>query len=365
MNLLECEGKKILKECGIAIPQGQLVTGRELPQGLSYPLALKSQVPVGGRGKAGGIRIVKDAGEAAKALEEIRNLRIKGHLPSAILAEETVEIRQELYISFTIDRKEKKELLLFSQSGGMDIEEINREHIVALTINPLLGLQEYQINRLFFGSSIADEPKKQIKAMVRKLYRLFKEKKLELLEINPLVITAADTVICLDAKVILEDILYYLDSSRLPRAQYSFEETTHALGVNGVELSGDIALITSGAGLGLATIDEIMCLGGSVRAFVDMGPLVHHKEEMMKVIRLAADLKPKAFLFVYFFQVASCVAMAEAIVNTVGDIPTAVRSRGREEAEAKMLLEQKGCYVTTNFHDAVSNAIALASKGGM
>lgn len=364
MNLLEFEGKALLKEYGINVPRGQQVTSPDQLQELHYPVVIKSQVPVGGRGKFGGICVVDTVEAAREAYERIGKLKIKGYLPSAILAEEAVQIQEELYFSLSVDRRNKMELLLFSEAGGMDIEKVDKERIKAISIDPILGLQDYQFAQILLHATIKEEAKVGLRQVIRGLYGVFKARKLELLEINPLVLNSHGEWVCVDAKIVLDDNLCHKSNQEGARAPNSFEEATHGLGVNGVELEGDIALVTSGAGAGLATIDELKSHGGTVRAFVDLGPLVYDRDKMMEVIELVYDLKPKVVLFSFYFQVARCDTLSEAIVNSLRDIPVVVRARGRYEEEAREMLAQRGCYATSEFNDAVLKTIEMVSREG-
>lgn len=362
MNLLEFEGKALLRESGIRVPPGQRVTSPDQLQTMHYPVVIKSQVPIGGRGKSGGICVAETVDDAKEAYERIRKLRIKGYLPSAILAEEAVQIRQELYFSLSVDRRSKMELLLFSEAGGMDIEKVDKERIKAISIDPILGLQDYQLALILLHATIEEKAKVGLKQVIRGLYGVFKARKLELLEINPLVLDSAGEWVCVDSKIVLDDNLCHKNSQEAAKAPSSFEEATHGLGVNGVELEGDIALITSGAGAGLATIDELKSHGGTVRAFVDLGSLVYDRDKMMEVIELVYDLKPKVVLFNFYFQVARCDTLSEAIVNSLRDIPVVVRARGKYEEEAREMLAQHGCYATREFNDAVVKTIEMVSR---
>jgi len=338
------------------------VTSPDQLQTMYYPVVIKSQVPIGGRGKSGGICVAETVDDARAAYERIRKLKIKGYLPSAVLAEEAVQIRQELYFSLSVDRKKRMELLLFSEAGGMDIEKVDKDRIKAINIDPILGLQDYQLAQILLRASIDEQAKPGLKRILRELYGVFKSKKLELLEINPLVLDSGGEWVCVDTKIVLDDNLCHKRGQESARACASFEEATHGLGVNGVELEGDIALITSGAGAGLATIDELKSHGGTVRAFVDLGPLVYDRDKMMEVIELVYDLKPKVVLFNFYFQVARCDTLAEAIVNSLREIPVVVRARGRYEEEAREMLALHGCYSTREFNDAVLKTIEMVSR---
>jgi succinyl-CoA synthetase beta subunit len=259
-------------------------------------------------------------------------------------------------------RKRRMELLLFSEAGGMDIEKVDEDRIEAINIDPILGLQDYQLAQILRHANIDEQAKPGLKRILRELYGVFKSKKLELLEINPLVLDSAGEWVCVDAKIVLDDNLCHKRGQESTGVFASFEESTHSLGVNGVELDGDIALITSGAGAGLATIDELASHGGTVRAFVDLGPLVYDGGKMMEVIELVYDLKPRVVLFNFYFQVARCDTLAEAIVNSLREIPVVVRARGRYEEEAREMLRQHGCYATREFNDAVLKTIETVSR---
>lgn len=365
MNLLEFEGKALLKEHGLTVPMGKIISNAEQLQDFRFPAVLKSQVPVGGRGKSGGIRTVNNIEEAKIEFSQIKSLKIKGYLPTFILAEESVDIKHELYVSFGIDRKRKSEILIFSEEGGMDIEKADKKHIKLIYINPVTGLQNYHLNHILLNTSLQKHTNENLKNTLKILYETFKANKLELLEINPLIISCDNDIICLDSKIIADEIFYKRSPSLVPpinSAENTFEELTKALDINGVLLEGDIAVVTSGAGLGLATIDEINYYEGKILAFVDLGSSVYDKEKMKKAIRLIYDLNPKVILFNFNFQVASCYTLAEAISESLSHVPVVVRAKGKNQHEAKLILEEKGCFVTDDFNTAVQKTIQLQQK---
>lgn len=365
MNLLEFEGKALLREHGLTVPRGRIISSAEQLQDFHFPAVLKSQVPVGGRGKSGGIRTVNNIEEARTEFDRIKSLKIKGYLPTAILAEESVDIRHELYVSFGIDRRRKAEMLIFSEEGGMDIEKADKKDIRLIYINPVTGLQNYHLNHIFLNTSLQKHTNDNLKNTLKTLYKTFKENKLELLEINPLIVNSDGDIICLDSKITADEVYCKRPPSPVPSinsAESTFEELTKALDINGVLLEGDIAVVTSGAGLGLATIDEINYYEGKILAFVDLGSSVYDKQKMKKAIRLIYDLNPKIILFNFNFQVASCYTLAEAISESLCHVPVVVRAKGKNQHEAKLILEEKGCFVTDDFNTAVQKTIGLQQE---
>jgi succinyl-CoA synthetase beta subunit len=255
------------------------------------------------------------------------------------------------------------ETLLFSEAGGMEIEEVDKNQIKVIQIDPLVGLQNYQLNTVFLRTGLREEIKAKAREMVQKLYSVFKTNRLELLEINPLVVTPAGDLVCLDAKIVVDDSLMGKRDKTATAAPLSFEEKMKALGIHGVELDGDIAVVASGAGCGLSTIDTIKFHGGTIRAFVDLGPLVHDREKAEEVVKAVHELKPKVILFNFYFQVASCENLANSIVSALQEIPVVVRVKGRYEEEARSLLKLNNCEVTGDFRVAVAKALELVAGG--
>lgn len=367
MNLLEYQGKYILEQNDINVPSGVVISSPEQLKHISYPVVLKAQVPMGGRGKSGGVLIVQDLNQAQIAFEKIMSLKIKGHTPEGILAEELVKIQREMYFSLSIDREERKIALIFSELGGVNIEDIDRSNIKVIKINPLLGLQNYQLSEIFYGSKLDRDLITKTKDMVKKLYNIFMENKLELLEINPLTITEENKLVALDCKVTVDDnyiIPMHEEVLEKTTDDDSFETKIKAFGISAAELDGDISVVTSGAGLGLATIDAVDYYGGTVRSFTDLGGLVYDRDKMKSVIKLIKELRPKVILFNFFFQVARCDTLAEAIVNALdcNDIPIVVRVKGKYENEAKYILDTINCHITDDFGQSVIRAVKLCQE---
>lgn len=346
MKLYEYEGKRLFHKYEIPIAKGWL--WNEVPEDASYPLVAKVQVLTGGRGKLGGIQKVKDQIDLQKKVDVLSIMNIKGEKVTHIYVEETVDYKQEIYLSFIIDRNKKSPVLIVSGSGGVNIEDVSKEEILFIPINPLLGLQPFMIRKVSMFLGMEYQP---LANFIEKAWKLFKNEQAELVEINPLFILENGEFIAGDSKIILDGHVERADNPAVfPRSTDDFESRCSNLGTVGVELDGDIAVITSGAGLGMATYDLVSSRGSKVRALVDLGGHVIHDES--KAILLLKEIKalsPKGFLFNFYFQVASCKVLAAAIKAELGNTsyPVVVRLKGKDEEEAAEMLRQCSNVVTT------------------
>lgn len=358
MKLYEYEGKSIFRQYGIKTAKGWLL--HNLPNNIHFPVIAKTQVLTGGRGKLGGIQKVSNESELKTISNNLLNMTIKDEKVADVYIEEIVSYEKEFYISIAIDRNKKAPVLIVSDEGGVDIEEVPKEKILLLPINPLIGLQPYMIRKveLFFNDKFHF-----VSDLLEKMWRMFKEEQAELIEINPLFIQEEGNYIAGDAKVILDSSANRRSVPiMIERNNDSFEAKCSVLNTVGVELEGDIAVITSGAGLGMATFDLVSNSDLSVRALVDLGGhAIHDIEIANRLIDEIKMLQPKAFLFNFYFQVASCLVLAQAIENQLGnsDIPVIVRLKGQDEEQAVSILSKYSHIFAT---DKIQEAVRQISK---
>ena len=188
MKLFEYRGKELFDKYGISVPKGRLAKNEKDFSGLNFPFVLKAQVPIGGRGKAGGIKSVENVNDAKDKLSQIMGMNIKGYTVRKVLAEEKVDIKNELYLSITLDRSKRMSLILASTEGGMDIESVPDEKIFKEWINPLIGIQSFHIRGIISKLKLEKEEGKEVAKVISKIYKLFREYDCELVEINPLII---------------------------------------------------------------------------------------------------------------------------------------------------------------------------------
>ena len=368
MNLFEFEGKAILRECGVPIPDNQMVyTEAEMVE-IDYPFVLKAQVMAGGRGKAGGIRACQNEDDYIRNAHEILNMQIKGHQVCGILVEKMIDIQKELYLAITLQGVSKP-TLIFSSMGGMNIEEIARLHperIIKVEIDPYVRLKEYQLRSL--AEKIPDIDKEDFIQIVKKVEGIFFSSGALLVEINPLGVVDGK-LMALDAKFALDDhasktsntvkkimegrcrLHNYVESER--------EKTT----VTYVPLNGDIALISDGAGTGMLTLDMVYEQKGALACFCELGGMTT-EDVMYRALELALDKHPgvKSVIIVLIGGFNRMDNMARGIVQYVKDhavkIPIFTRMCGTMEAEGIQIMSDAGI---PTYYD-LTETVQLATK---
>jgi succinyl-CoA synthetase beta subunit len=373
MKLYEFQGKALLREAGIPVPRGAVVTASDR-SGLFAPSAVKAQVLSGGRGKAGGVLLADTLEEASQAADSILALELKGEPVKALLVEEKANIQAEYYLAVTFDGEERTPLFMASAAGGMDIESV-AEHtpgkILKLPVDPLWGLTDYKIRAM--ADFLGYEDRKEFSAFVRKMWKLFREKDAVLVEINPLVL-ADGGLIALDAKIEIDD-------DARPRQKALFEtmlsEQRRITGnaaeadagtITYVPLEGDVGLISDGAGTGMLTLDLIRDFGGEAADFCEMGGLTS-PEVMYDAMKAVFTDKPdiKSLLIVLIGGFNRMDEMAEGIVRYLKErpvsVPLVVRLCGTMEEEGKAIMNEAGLPVYDDLRTAVTDAVRFAAGG--
>jgi len=375
MRLLEFQAKRILKDRGIRVPKGVLVSSPEDLNQIALPAVLKAQVPVGGRGKAGAIRRVNQPKEARTAVQELFASTVKGYPVAALLAEEPVEIKREVYIAYLIDKQINLPLLIGSSAGGVDIEEVARNspsQIIKKHVNPILGIQDFMIRSLAKALNIDDT--RSLSYLIQAMVTLFHEVDASLVEINPLAITSGGMV-ALDAKLILDDKAAYRhkelfetlqsEQKKLDRRKKTQpEELAEGTGVTYVPLDGAIGIIADGAGTGMLTLDLVHEFGGQAANFCEMGGL-SNAETMEKAIEvILANPRVKVLLIGLIGGMTRMDEMAEGIVQyiqkTKRDFPMVIRMVGTKADEGKAKLKEVGIEPFEDLSAAVGAAVERA-----
>jgi len=363
MKLYEYEGKKLFQQYKINIPAGWLLP--DVPKAVTYPLIAKTQVLSGGRGKLGGIQKVHNQKELTSKANRLLSMTIHDEEVADVYVEELIIFKEEYYISIVIDRNIKSPVLIVSAEGGVNIEEVSKDKILFVPINPLVGLQPYMIRNI---EMFLKTKSRHLEDVINKVWTMFVKEQAELIEINPLFILENGDYTAGDSKVIL-------DSNGIRRSKPilikrdidNYESKCAALNTVGVELEGEVAIVTSGAGLGMATFDLISSNDLSVRTLVDLGGHAIHDIEVAKeLIQEIRKLNPRIFFFNFYFQVASCLNLATAIVDELGntDIPVVIRIKGQDEAKAlKLLGKYQNIYTTDSIKIACS--FAKEVSGGL
>jgi len=375
MRLLEFQAKRILKDRGIPVPKGVLVSSPEDLNQIALPAVLKAQVPVGGRGKAGAIRRVNQPKEAQTAIQELFASTVKGYPVAALLAEEPVEIKREVYIAYLIDKQVNLPLLMASSAGGVDIEEVARSSpskIIKKHIDPILGVQDFMIRSLAKALKIDDT--RGLWNLIQAMVTLFHEVDTSLVEINPLAITSGGMV-ALDAKLILDDKAAYRhkelfetlqsEQKRLDRRKKTLpEELAEGTGVTYVPLDGDIGIIADGAGTGMLTLDLIHEFGGRAANFCEMGGLSNAGTMEKAIEVILANPRVRVLLIGLIGGMTRMDEMAEGIVQytqkTKRDFPMAIRMVGTKADVGKAKLQEVGIEPFEDLSAAVEAAVKRA-----
>ena len=384
MNLHEYQAKSLLKQYGLAAPMGAVAgdatAAVQAAKGIqSNAYVVKAQIHAGGRGKAGGIKLVKTIAEveiAAKALLGKTLITYQnapdGQMVNKLLVEETLPIARELYLSMLVDRTLERVVVVASSAGGMNIEEIAATHpeqILQEVCDPLNGLVDFQARNLAFKLKI--EQVAEFTKLLKGLYKLFKENDLSLLEINPLIVTTDGKLVALDCKMSVDDNALYrqktLNDLRDLSQEDAKEAAAHAAGINYIALNGNIGCMVNGAGLAMATMDLIKLHGGMPANFLDVGGGAS-AETVTKAFKIIlADSNVRAILVNIFCGIMRCDIIAEGIITAVKEvgmtIPVVVRLEGTNVDLGKQMLRESGLNIISaeNLTDAAKQAVAAVS----
>ena len=376
MNLFEYQGKDLYKKYSITTPKSIFIKSiSDLTEnhGLSYPLVVKAQVQVGGRGKAGGIKVAKNHQELEEHIDAILGMDIKGHKVESLLIEEASEIISEYYISFTLDRSEKKYLMMLSSKGGMDIEEVaanNPEDLIKIYISPSLGLESKIITQAIKDANLNLDYIDELHEIISKLYKLFTEGDCDLVEVNPLAITnqgvsALDSKVSLDMNAIYrqDDFKKYEDEIPIPES----EKFAKSKGLNFIKLDGSVGIIGNGAGLVMSTLDVVAEHGGKAANFCDIGGGAKAETVTAALEVLESEEEVTSVLINIFGGITRCDLVAEGIVEaTKGKVlkwPLIVRLDGTNSKEGLEILS-KNANEKIIISESMDDAAKAAVEGG-
>ena len=324
MDLFEYQGKSLYQKFNINHPNSKLIKDlNDLndPINLNFPVVVKAQVQVGGRGKAGGIKVAKDINELTQYSEEILGMDIKGHKVEILLLEEASNILEEYYISFTLDRSEKKYLIMLSAKGGMDIEQVaeeNPDDLVKFHVSPSEKLTSSTISELINKGNLNKDHEESLSEIIENLYLMFTEGDCDLVEVNPLAITD-DGVMALDSKVSLDmNAKYkhpYFDDFEQEIPIPESEKNAKEKGLNFIKLDGSVGIIGNGAGLVMSTLDVVAENGGKAANFLDIGGGAKAETVSSALEVLEADQNVKSVLINIFGGITRCDLVAEGIIE--------------------------------------------------
>jgi succinyl-CoA synthetase beta subunit len=390
MNLHEYQAKSLLQRYGLPIPQSQVAENPQSAVEAAKSIGgdawvVKAQIHAGGRGKAGGVKVVKSyedveavaASLLGKPLVTYQNAP-DGQPVLQVLVEQTLPIARELYLSLLVDRSLERVVMVASAAGGMDIEEIaatQPEKILQEVCDPLNGLVDFQARNLAFGLGLAGE---QIAAFVRLakgLYKLFKENDLALLEINPLVVTAEGALVALDCKMSVDDNALYRQKALAEQRDWSQDDAkeaeAHNAGLNYIALNGNIGCMVNGAGLAMATMDLIKLHGGAPANFLDVGGGATAATVARAFKIILADSNVKAILVNIFGGIMRCDIIAEGIITAVKEvgiqIPVVVRLEGTNVELGRKMLSESGLSIISaaGLTDAAQQAVRAVNNAAV
>ncbi len=352
MDLFEYQGKSLYQDYDISHPKSFLVKDLKDLQGVSgvtYPVVVKAQVQVGGRGKAGGIKVANNQKELDKISKDIYGMDIKGHKVEVLLIEEASEILEEYYVSFTLDRSEKKYLMMLSSKGGMDIEQVAKDNpsdLKKLYISPSEGLNEKDLNDSIMEASLNEDYKTELFEIINKLYKLFQEGDCDLVEVNPLAITS-EGVMALDSKVALDmNAKFKHENFQVLENEIPIpdeEKFAKEKGLNFIKLDGSVGIIGNGAGLVMSTLDVVAEHGGSASNFLDIGGGAKSETVSAALEVLETDSDVKSVLVNIFGGITRCDLVAEGIVEATNGKklkwPIVIRLDGTNSKEGIEILK--------------------------
>ncbi|HAC34284.1 MAG TPA: ADP-forming succinate--CoA ligase subunit beta [Gammaproteobacteria bacterium] len=365
MNLHEYQAKQLFADYGIAVPQGS-VAATPSAAGEAASLVggnrwvVKAQVHAGGRGKAGGVKLVDSKTEVEETAKAMLGTHLvtfqtdeKGQPVNSVLIEEVSDIARELYLGAVVDRGAQRVIFMASTEGGMDIEEVAEktpEKILQAVVNPMVGLQPYQARKLAFGLQLQGDQIKQFTKLISRMAKMFVECDLSLLEVNPLVVTGGGQLVCLDGKVNIDDNALYrqpkLAAMRDASQENEMENQAAEHDLNYVALDGNIGCMVNGAGLAMATMDIIKLHGGDPANFLDVGGGAT-KERVAEAFKLIlSDDNVKAVLVNIFGGIVRCDLIADGVIAAVEEVgvnvPVVVRLAGNNAHIGAEKLDQSG-----------------------
>ncbi|KUK47094.1 MAG: Succinyl-CoA ligase [ADP-forming] subunit beta [Anaerolinea thermophila] len=376
MKIQEYQVKSIFSKFNIPIPRGQVALNasfvRQIAEDLGGKVVVKAQVLVGGRGKAGGIRLANDIDQAEEIATEMMGMEIKGLPIHKVLVEQAVDIERELYLGIATDRMDAVPVMIASSYGGVDIEEAAEEapeKITYIQINPLVGLCDFQIRCLAVSIDLPREYWRTFEKIARALWEIYETNDASLVEINPLVISEGNGLIALDGKMTVDDNALFrhpeLADLRDLDMEDSYEIEAQKYGISYIHMNGNIGCLVNGAGLAMATMDILKLKGGEPANFLDIGGGAGAEKVSSAFRILLSDSQVKAILVNVFGGITRCDEIARGITSAIAEqkgseIPIVIRLVGTNAEEGYQILEKHQFPVSLSLTDAAEKTIALA-----
>ena len=377
MKLHEYQSKQLFARYGIPIPKGRVAAtsneAKHIAEELGSRVVIKSQVLVGGRGKAGGIRLAKNPEEAEEFASQILAMEIKGLPVRKVLVDGAANIDKEIYLGITNDRAARKPVMMASASGGVDIEEIalhSPEKIIKIHIDPLLGLRDYQARDVAAGIDLPREHWRSFGQICHGLWKAYYECDATLAEINPLVITAGNQLLAVDGKMLLDDNALYrhpdLAEMRDLDVEAASEIEARKFGLSFIKLDGNIGCMVNGAGLAMTSMDLLKMLGGKPANFLDIGGGAGSDKVTAALRIILSDPNVKVILFNIFGGITRCDEVARGILTALEEVkpkvPMVVRLVGTNAEEGSRLLSGAKMITAVTLMEAAKKAVAAAQN---
>jgi succinyl-CoA synthetase beta subunit len=375
MKLHEYQSKQLFARSGIPIPHGRVANTASEVKSIAHELGgrvvIKAQVLVGGRGKAGGIRLAKNPDEAECLATLVLGMDLKGLPVRKVLVDEAISISKELYLSITNDRVQKKPIIIASASGGIDIEEVAQqspEKIIKLPIDPLLGLKDFQARDIAVGIDLPRDLWKSFTDIAKGLWKTYRECDAVLVEINPLVITSEQKLVALDGKILLDDNALFrhpdLMEMRDLDAEAPAEIEAQKYGLTYIKLDGNVGCMVNGAGLAMASMDMIKLFNGEPANFLDIGGGASAEKVTAAFRIILSEKAVKAVLINIFGGITRCDEVAKGLLNALMEIkptiPIVVRLEGTNAEEATRMLAEAKITSCDSLVEAAKAAVELA-----
>ncbi len=380
MDLYEHQGKELFAHAGVPVAQGRVAytvdEARAAAEAIGGKVVVKSQVLTGGRGKAGGVKVVDGPAAAAEAAEQIIGLDINGHITRRLFVEQAVAIAKEYYFSITFDRAAKMPLLMLTTMGGMDVEAVAEHHPEALArlhVDPAIGYRGFHGQRLMSAAGIPTEERKALAPILQMIYGVFESEDAMLVEVNPLVILDDGTFLAADAKVTVDDNALFrhpaTEAMRDLDAADPQEQAARDADLAYVKLDGDVGILGNGAGLVMSTVDVVAQAGGAPANFCDVGGGASAEKIATALGIVLSDAKVKSVLFNIFGGITRCDEVAKGLLGALETTeiraPIVVRLDGTNDVEGRQLLEAANrpeVTVEKTMLEAASTAVRLAGE---
>jgi succinyl-CoA synthetase beta subunit len=384
VKIHEYQAKALLREFGVPVPRGEVATtpadAKAAAARLGGRVVVKAQVHAGGRGKAGGIKVADDADGAERAARQILGMRLKspqtppgGIEVRSVLVEEASAVARELYLSITLDRARATHVVMASEAGGMDIEEVaarTPDKIIRQWAHPALGIQDFQARRLAYGLGLTGDQFKQAVALIRGLFALYLARDASLAEVNPLVVTQEGRVLALDAKLNFDDNALWRHPAIVALRDVNEEDRLDVeaskYNLNYIKLDGNVGCMVNGAGLAMATMDIVKLAGGAPANFLDVGGGAS-PEQIENAFRiLSSDPSVKAVFINVFGGILRCDRLAAGVIAAIRNLglrlPVVVRMEGTNVELGRQMLAESGLALTNaaDMGDGAKKAVALA-----